>query len=73
MHYFAKMNEAKKYFREMRKFRKNIFGKKNSSKTIGATINFTKKTCGMLCSDSSIFEVILCHINNFSSFTLINV
>ena len=32
-----------------------------------------KRTCGNLCSDSSIFEVLLCHINNLSSFTLINV
>ena len=28
-----------------------------------------KRTCGILCSYSSIFEVLLCHINNFSSFT----
>ena len=27
------------------------------------------KNCGILCSDSSIFEVLLCHINYFSSFT----
>ena len=32
-----------------------------------------KRTCGILCSDTSIFEVLLCHINNFSSFTLTNV
>ena len=32
-----------------------------------------KRTCGILCSDTSIFEVLLCHINNFSSYTLINV
>ena len=33
-----------------------------------------KRTCGILCSsESSIFEVLLCHKNNFSSFTLINV
>ena len=32
-----------------------------------------KKTFGILCSKSSIFEVLLCHINNFSSFTLLNV
>ena len=32
-----------------------------------------QKNSGILCSDSSIFEVLLCHINNFSSVTLINV
>ena len=32
-----------------------------------------RRTCGILCSDTSIFEVLSCHINNFSSFTLINV
>ena len=32
-----------------------------------------KRTCWILCSDISIFEVVLCHINNFSSLTLINV
>ena len=31
-----------------------------------------KRTCGILCSDTSIFKVLLCHINNFSYFTLIN-
>ena len=34
---------------------------------------FLQRSCGILCSDSSIFEVLLCHINNFSSFTLINI
>ena len=32
---------------------------------------FLKRTCGILCSDTSIFKVLLCHY--FSSFTLINV
>ena len=32
-----------------------------------------KRTCGILCSDTSIFEVLLFHINNFFSFTFRNV
>ena len=40
---------------------------------IAAIINCSKRTSGILCSDSAIFEVLLCHINNFSSFTVINV
>ena len=32
-----------------------------------------KRTCEILCSNISIFEVLLCRIINFSSFTLLNV
>ena len=32
-----------------------------------------KRTCGILCSDTSIFEILLCQNNNLSSFTVINV
>ena len=32
-----------------------------------------RRTCGILCSDSSIFKVLICHKNNFSSITWINV
>ena len=46
-----------KYFRE-----------KKSAKTIStARINCAKK-CRILCSDSSIFEVLICLINNFFEF-----
>ena len=34
---------------------------------VAAKIKFSKEL-GMSCSDSAIFEDLLCHINNFSSF-----
>ena len=50
-----------------------------SSENFGKMQNFCKnhywlkRSCGIQCSDSSIFEVLVCHINNFYSFTFINV
>ena len=56
------MNEAKtmQNFAKRENFAKNY-------------IQLQKKTCGILCFDSSVFEVLLCHNTNFSSFTLNNV
>ena len=51
-----------------------FFVKLDESKTCGndaavavaATINYAKN---FICSESSTFQVLLCHFNNFSSFT----
>ena len=54
----------------------NIFEKKISAKTIivvAATINCAKKTCGILCYESSTYEIWSYRINNFFSFTSMNV
>ena len=43
------------------------FARYNSARTLAATINFAKKTCGILCSESSALENLLYQYKNFSS------
>ena len=62
--FFVKMQMRK--FREIRKIREN-------HECYSCNNKLLKRTCGIICSYTSIFEVLSCHINNFSSFTLINV
>ena len=67
--FFSKNKQSKNsafFFANMQKYlRKNKFCEMRKF--------CSERTFGILCSDSSIFEVLLCHINNFSFFTLINV
>ena len=68
-HFLAKINKAKtQHF--FSRICKNICEK---NKFCEMRKFCSERTFGILCSDSSIFEVLLCHINNFSFFTLINV
>ena len=60
---FAKMQ---KYFSAMQKFCEN-------HEFYSCNNYLLRRTCGILCSDSSIFEVLLCHLNKSSFFTFINV
>ena len=60
---FAKM---RKKFHEMWKFCKN-------HEFYSCNNYLLRRTCGILCSDSSIFKVLSCHKSNFSSITLLNV
>ena len=53
-HFFAKINEAKNEAK-MRKFREN-------HECYNCNNWFLKRTCAILCSDTSIFEVLLCHL-----------
>ena len=58
---------------KMRKFRKIFSGKKIRENHKCLQL-LRKKSCGILCCDSSVIEVLLClFINNFSYFTLKNV
>ena len=69
--------EISHFYRENKaKFREDIFAKcEHFVKTMSLTAatNNCRKELVEFCSDSSWFEVLLCHMNNFSSFTLINV
>ena len=71
----AKFREnAKCYLQKIWRITKISRKCKNFGKTMSfITATILKRTCGILCSDSSTFEFLLCHMNNFFSFTLINV
>ena len=69
--------EISHFYRENKaKFREDIFAKcEHFVKTMSLTAatNNCRKELVEFCYDISWFEVLLCHMNNFSSFTLINV
>ena len=69
--------EISHFYRENKaKFREDIFAKcEHFVKTMSLTAatNNCRKELVEFCYDISWFEVLLCHMNNFSSFTLIIV
>ena len=73
----TKRNDCLKYYvrisvsSEQNISRKNAKKTKKFTKTIGdeaVNVDWAKKTCGILCSESSTLEALLYNIINFSSF-----
>ena len=61
---------AKKYFSEMQNYFPENFAKMRKFFCEMRNYNCSNELVEFSCSDISMFKVLLCHINNFSSFTI---